>query len=117
MDIQQLFGDVFIHAGYFLGHLDGLELALEKDAPHASSLLQQHPQIETLVIHLRRVLHELWLNEYGWKSIEVFAPIYDLIREMMALHGLALARHNEEWRMVLCEHEEAADAIWNVLAE
>lgn len=33
MDIQQLFGDVFIHAGYFLGHLDGLELTLEKDGP------------------------------------------------------------------------------------
>lgn len=105
IDIQQLLGDVFIHAGYFLGHLDGLELTLEQDAPHASTLLQQHQQIEVLVIRLRRVLHELWLNEYGWQSIEVFAPIYDLIREMMALHGLAFARRDDECRIVLCEDE------------
>jgi len=108
-DIQQLFGDVFIHAGYFLGHLDGLELTLENDAPHASTLLRQHLQIETLVIRLRRVLHELWLGKYGWTSIEVFTPIYDLICEMMALHGLAFARHNDEWRTVLCEDDDATD--------
>ncbi|MGB6130377.1 MAG: hypothetical protein WBG54_01240 [Acidobacteriaceae bacterium] len=105
MDIQQLFGDVFIHAGYFLGHLDGLELTLEEDAPDASTLLRQHPQVEALVIQLRRVLHELWLSEYGWKSVEVFAPIYDLICEMMALHGMAFAQHNGEWRMVIADGE------------
>lgn len=117
VDIQQLFGDVFIHAGYFLGHLDGLELTLEKDAPHASTLLRQHPQIEALVIRLRRVLHELWLSEYGWKSIEVFAPIYGLICEMMALHGLAFARNNDEWRIVLCEDDDTADGIQDALAD
>jgi hypothetical protein len=115
--IQQLFGDVFIHAGYFLGHLDGLELTLEKDAPQASALLQQHPQIEALVIRLGRVLHELWLSECDWKSIEVFAPIYDLICKMMALHGLAFARHNDEWRIVLCEGDDAADGIQDALAD
>jgi hypothetical protein len=108
-DIQQLFGDVFIHAGYFLGHLDGLELTLETHAPQASTLLREHLQIEILVIRLRRVLHELWLGEYGWKSIEVFAPIYDLICEMMALHGLAFARHNDEWHAVLCEDDNATN--------
>ncbi len=117
MDIQQLFGDVFIHAGYFLGHLDGLELTLENDAPQASALLRQHSQIEALVIGLRRVLHELWLNEYGWKSIEVFAPIYNLIHEMMALHGLAFARHDDEWRVVLCEDEDGANGIQDALTD
>ncbi|MGB6871287.1 MAG: hypothetical protein WBD93_16870 [Acidobacteriaceae bacterium] len=104
-DIQQIFVEVFIHAGYFLGHLDGLELTLEKNAPHASWLLRQHPPIETLVIRLGRVLQELWLSEYSWDSIEVFAPIYDLIGAMIALHGLAFARHETEWRVVLCEAE------------
>jgi hypothetical protein len=74
----------------FLGHLDGLELTLEEHAPHASMLLRQHPEIEALVLRLRRVLHELWLSEYSWQSIEVFKPVYELIRETMALHGLAL---------------------------
>lgn len=102
---------------YSVGHLDGLELTLETDAPQASTLLRQHLQIETLVIRLRRVLHELWLGEYGWKSIEVFAPIYDLICEMMALHGLAFARHNDEWRAVLCEDDDTTHGVQGTLVD
>jgi hypothetical protein len=114
--IQQLFGDVFIHAGYFLGHLDGLELTLEANAPHVAELFQKYPRIHPLVVRLHRVLHELWLSEYAWQSIEIFTPIYDLIREMMALHGLAFARHEDEWRIVMCEDEQATEAIQSALS-
>jgi hypothetical protein len=113
--IQQLFGDVFIHAGYFLGHLDGLELTLEDHAPRVSELFQKHPHIHPLIVRLRRVLHELWLSEYAWQSIEIFTPIYDLICEMMVLHGLAFARHEDEWRIVMCEDEQATEAIRDAL--
>jgi hypothetical protein len=116
VEIQQLFGDVFIHAGYFLGHLDGLELTLEADAPRVSELFQKHPHIHPLIVRLRRVLHELWLREYAWQSIEIFTPIYDLICEMMALHGLAFARHEDEWRIVMCEDEHATEAVQNALS-
>ena len=61
-EIQQLFGDVFICGGYFFGHLDGLELNLEDDALGAVALLRQCPQVEALIIRLRKVLHELWLG-------------------------------------------------------
>jgi hypothetical protein len=84
MDIPYLLGDVFVHAGYFLGHLDGLELTLENDAPRASALLSQHVETEALVMRLRSALHGLWLTEDDWKSVEVFGPIYDLICEMTA---------------------------------
>jgi hypothetical protein len=114
--IQQVFGDVFIHAGYFLGHLDGLERTLASDAPTLSELFQKYPELHSLIVRLRRVLHELWLSEYAWQSIDVFAPIYDLICEMMALHGLAFAKHEKEWRIVLCEDEHATAAIQSALA-
>ena len=116
-DIQQLFGDVFIHAGYFLGHLDGMEWKLEKDAPRASALLHEYPKIEALFLRLHRVLHELWLTEYAWESLEVFASIYDLICEMMALHGLVFARHEAEWRMVMTDDEEAIPEMHDALAK
>ncbi len=81
------FGDVFICAGYFLGHLDGLGLRIENHAPRLATLLQRHSDVEGLIVHLRRVLHQLWLSEYGWRSIEVFAPIYDLICSMWRSMG------------------------------
>ncbi len=116
-EIQQLFGDVFICAGYFLGQLDGSGLKMEDHAPRLAALLQKESDVEALVVRLRRVLHELWLSEYGWPSVEVFAPIYDLICAMMALHGLAFARHGDEWRIVMSEDEHAASEIQNALAK
>ena len=107
VDIQQLFGDVFVCAGYFLGHLDGLELSFEHNAPHAATLLVDHPQVGALVHGLRRTLHELWLGEYGWPSVEVFAPIYDIICAMMAHHGFVFAKTDAEWRIVMCEGDVA----------
>jgi hypothetical protein len=115
--IQQLFGDVLIHAGYFLGHLDGLELTLAGDAPRVSVLFQKRPQIQSLIVRLHRSLHELWLSEYAWQSIEVFIPIYDLIRDVIALNGLTFAKHENEWRIVMCEHKGATKAIQKTLAE
>jgi len=116
VDIQQLFGDVFICAGYFLGHLDGLGLKLQNHAPRASALFAEYPEIGDLVRRLRRTLHELWLSEYGWSSIEVFAPIYEIICAMMAIHGFVFAKTDAEWRMVMCEEEGAEQEIRNALA-
>jgi hypothetical protein len=116
MEVQQIFGDLFICAGYFLGHLDGAEGTLEGNAPRALGLLRKYPRVEDLMFRLHRTPDELWLTEYAWQSIEVFAPIYDLICESMALHGLAFARHRDEWRVVLCEDDHAAEAIQIALA-
>src|SRR5579862_290412 len=111
VDIQQLFGDVFVCAGYFLGHLDGLGLNLQTHVPRTSMLFADNPEIGELVHRLRRALHELWLTEYGWSSIEVFSPIYDLICAMMALHGFVFAKTEAEWRMVMSEGEGAEQQI------
>jgi hypothetical protein len=104
VDIQQLFGDVFICAGYFLGHLDGLGLSLQGKAPRASTLFSKYPEIGELVHRLRRTLHELWLTEYAWSSIEVFSPIYEIICAMMAFHGFVFAKTDTEWQMVMREN-------------
>ena len=62
-----------------------------------------------------RVLHELWLSEFAWKSIDVFAPIYDLICEMMALYGMAFSRHGDEWRVVMSDEASGTPALRDFL--
>jgi hypothetical protein len=116
VDIQQIFGDVFVCAGYFLGHLDGLGLNLQFHAARTSVLFAAHSEIGELVHRLRQTLHELWLNEYGWSSIEVFSPIYDIICATMSLHGFVFAKTHAEWRIVLCEDDGAEQQIRNALA-
>jgi hypothetical protein len=68
-----------------------------------------------LLLQLSRVMQELWLFEYEWKSIEVFARLR-LICETMALHGLAFARHEAEWRLVMTDDDEAIPEIQDALA-
>jgi hypothetical protein len=106
-EIQQIFGDVFICAGYLLGHVHGLESNLKDCTLRLSAVFQKNPAIETLITKLERILHELWLQEFVWPSIEVFAPIYDLICDLMSQCGLVFVRHEDEWRIVMYEDQEA----------
>jgi len=108
-EIQQIFGDVFICAGYLLGHVHGIERNLKDRAPRLDDVFQKNPSVERLMIRLERILLELWLREFVWDSIEVFAPIYDLVCELMAQCGLVFARHEEEWRVVMYEDREAVE--------
>ena len=111
--IQQIFGDVFICAGYLLGHVHGLDLNLKKHpTPHLDEVFRKNPSVEDLMTRLERVLHDLWLQEFVWESIEVFAPIYDLICDMMSQCGLVFVRHKEEWRIVMYEDREAIEEGW-----
>jgi hypothetical protein len=104
--IQQIFGDVFICAGYLLGHIHGLERRLKDRTPRLDELFRKHLPVQDLITRLERILHQLWLQEFVWPSIDVFAPIYDLICEMMGQCGLVFARHEEEWRIVMYEDRE-----------
>ncbi len=60
-EIQQIFGDVFICAGYLLGHIHGLERNLSDQAPRLQAVFDQQPEMEALMIRLERILQELWL--------------------------------------------------------
>jgi hypothetical protein len=114
-EIQQVFGDTFICAGYLLGHFHGLELSGFDEAPAARKLLLEDSTIAELIARLERILHELWLTEFAWKSLEVFAPIYDLLCEMMALHGMAFSRHGDEWRIIMSDERAKTPALRDFL--
>jgi hypothetical protein len=109
-ELQQIFGDVFIYAGYLLGHVHGLETNLSKHLSSGRDTILQQPPIADFLLRLERILRELWLTEFAWQTIEVFAPIYDLICEMMGQHGMMFVRHGEEWKIVLYDDQAAFDA-------
>jgi hypothetical protein len=114
-EVQQIFGDVFICAGYLLGQIHGLEGNLCDHAPRLHRLFEQRPETGKLMSRLERILHELWLREFVWESIEVFAPIYDLISEMMALNGFVFAKSETEWRLVMSEDAGSTDGVKDAL--
>ena len=114
-EIQQIFGDAFIHAGYLLGHVHGVERRLKDCTPRLDEILTKNPELKSLMERLERVLHELWLQEFAWPSIEVFAPIYDLICERMSQCGLVFVRRDDEWKIVMYEDQTAFEAAQKAL--
>ena len=106
-DLQQLFGDTFIYAGYLLGHLHGSETNLTTHLSHRAMSTLGRADCKELLLKLERSLRELWLKEFAWPSVEVFAPIYDLICEMMAHHGVTFTRNEDEWRIAMYDVFEA----------
>ena len=101
---------MFIYAGYLLGHVHGLETNLSKHLSNRRDTILQQLPIADLLFRLERILHQLWLTEFAWQTIEVFVPIYDLICEMMALHGMMFVRHGDEWKIVMYDDQAAFDA-------
>ena len=114
-EIQQAFGDAFISAGYLLGHIHGMEFNGFDSAPETLKLFSENPPISELFEKLGRRLHELWLTEFAWKSIDVFVPIYDLLCELIALHGMAFARYGDEWRVVMSDEESKTPKLKDFL--
>ncbi len=78
-------------------------------------MLSEKPTIAELIARLGQALHELWLSEFAWHSIDVFAPIYDLLCEMIALHGMAFARHGDKWRIVMSDKPAKGPALKDFL--
>lgn len=66
-------------------------MTLRKMEPRAFDVVfRKNPSVEDIMHRLERILRELWLQEFAWASIEVFASIYDLSCERMGQSGLGL---------------------------
>lgn len=83
-ETEQIIGDVFVCAGYLLGHMHGLSQLLTDLRPNLEGAFRRRPAFAALIRRLEDVLVQMWSTKSSWNSIEVFAPIYDLICERVA---------------------------------
>lgn len=81
-DRQTAAAEVLVCAGYLLGQLDGLALEAELQTRDAALSLRGDITVTVILDRLRSILRNLWETEEEWESIEVFAPIYDLMLEL-----------------------------------
>ncbi len=87
---DQVVEDMFVYAGYLLGHTHGADHNLKERTSRLEEVFRTIPNVEPLIDRLECVLSQLWIQRSVWSSIEVFAPIYDLILERKSQLGLPL---------------------------
>lgn len=75
-------------AGYLLGHLDGLELGLDR-VPRVKALFSDGFYSEFLQ-EIWTILRALWSNRGTWSSRAEFDPLKRVVHEMLAAAGLHL---------------------------
>jgi hypothetical protein len=83
-ETEQIVGDVFVCAGYLLGQMHGLGQSLVDPRPDLEDAFRRRPASAAFIRRLENLLVQMWSTKSGWDSIEVFAPIYDLICERAA---------------------------------
>lgn len=83
-ETEQIIGDVFVCAGYLLGQIHGSGQSLADPLPNLEGAFRRRPAFAAPIRRLENVLAQMWSTKSSWGSIEVFAPIYDMICERVA---------------------------------
>jgi hypothetical protein len=81
---------VFRYAGYLLGHLDGLGLSIEKDAPKAHELINRKKYLAPIFEELVTCLRSQWATYGQWSGLEVFDPLKNVADKLLRAGGIEI---------------------------
>ncbi len=89
------YGAVFKYAGYLLGHLDGLGLSIEKDAPKANELVNRKKYFTPIFEELVACLKSMWVTYGNWSGLQVFEPLKDVADKLLRAGGIEIEERAE----------------------
>jgi hypothetical protein len=84
------YGAVLKYAAYLLGHLDGLELSIEKDAPKANELINRKKYFTSIFEDLVACLRSVWATYGQWSGLQVFDPLKDVADKLLRVGGIEI---------------------------
>jgi len=87
-EVVEEYKKTLVYASYMLGHIDGLGLSLDVNAPKAMSALGRQPPFRPFVTKLHDELRAMHETYGGWKGLEVFEPLKRLSEELLKLGGI-----------------------------
>jgi hypothetical protein len=79
---------------YVLGHAAGLDVPASEIAPETWVLLQNNPWLMPAVEKLNQILSSMLETFDEWKSLEVFEPLKQLARDLLADCGIKISDSN-----------------------
>jgi hypothetical protein len=87
-EVSEEYKKVMVYASYLLGHIDGLDRAVDETAPRAMNALAQHVYFRPFFSKLHTEWRALHANYGEWKGLDVFEPLKQLADELLKLGGI-----------------------------
>jgi hypothetical protein len=84
------YGALLKYAGYFLGHLDGLGLSIEKDAPKANEIINRKKYFTPIFEELVACLKSIWATYGHWPGLQIFDPLKNVADKLLQAGGIEI---------------------------
>jgi hypothetical protein len=94
-EVTEGYKRLLVYASYLLGHLAGLEGALEELAPKAVQLVERTSYFEPLFRSLQEDLRAMHSTYGYWETIAVFEPLKQLAEKLFEAGGLQIQSKGE----------------------
>jgi hypothetical protein len=89
-EVGEEYKRVMMYASYLLGHIDGLNRAVEEAAPKAVEYLETHSYFKPFFRRLHSELRALHQSYGAWTGIDVFEPLKRLADELLKVGGVEI---------------------------
>jgi hypothetical protein len=87
-EVVQEYKKVMVYASYLLGHVDGMEWALDEVAPKAMSTIESQLYFKPFFFKLHAELQTMYSTYGNWKGLQVFEPLKQLAYDFLKLGGI-----------------------------
>ena len=90
LEVAEEYESVMVYASYLLGHIDGIEKAVEELSPQVTRTIEMHAYFMPFFAKLHaelRAMHDF----YGhWQGLEVFEPLKQLACDLLKIGGIEI---------------------------
>jgi hypothetical protein len=84
------YGGLFKYAAYLLGHLDGLQLSLDGNAPKAAELINRRKNLGRNFNKLSTCLKSMWATYESWPGFQVFDSLCEFADDVLRQGGIEI---------------------------
>ncbi|MCI0561770.1 MAG: hypothetical protein MN733_25060 [Nitrososphaera sp.] len=91
-ELVAVYGRLLIYGAYLLGHLDGLDMKIQHDAPEAHELIQQTGYFVSIYAAFEDALHQLFTDYGKWPTPGVFDPLARVAEKLLNEGGITFSK-------------------------
>jgi hypothetical protein len=89
-ELRGVFETFFVRASYLIGHIDGMESTLEREAPALARAISKTTRLRTLWTRYWELLRTLFEKIEEWEGVSEYQPLKALGEELLLRGGMVV---------------------------